>query len=71
MEKKDLSDTTKIGSLVPYYIQNINPDKAALEPWCFNNVTKWGGYTDIAKSAINADAFGLNTDSGVGKIPIK
>ncbi|TGO43681.1 hypothetical protein BCON_1097g00010 [Botryotinia convoluta] len=70
MEKKDLCDDTEIGSLVPYYIQNINPNKAVREPWCFNNITKWGGYTKIAEKAPNADAFGLNTDTGVGKIPI-
>ena len=69
--EKDLSDKPKTGSLVPYYMQNLDADNQAFEPWCFNNVTKWGDYENIASKAQNNDAFILNTDPGVSKIPLE
>ncbi|KAF3905797.1 hypothetical protein AA313_de0205104 [Arthrobotrys entomopaga] len=63
MEKEELSDNTPLGSLVPYYIQNLNDEGVVWEPWCFNNITKWGGYKKLAERAANADAFHLNDDA--------
>ncbi|KAK6333011.1 hypothetical protein TWF718_010835 [Orbilia javanica] len=71
MKKGDLADNPPLGSLVPYYIQNID-DGVVLEPWCFNNITKWGGYKKLAEKAANADAFYLNGDAedNSHKIPV-
>lgn len=62
MEKKDLSDNPPLGSLVPYYIQNLNDKGAGWEPWCFNNFTEWGSYKKLAEEKANYDAFHFNDD---------
>ena len=63
MEKKDLSQSPPPGSLVPYYIQNVDEDDVVLEPWCFNDFTKWGSYSKLAAQASESDAFHLNDDA--------
>ena len=70
MEKKDLSDNPPLGSLVPYYMQNLNDRCVGMEPWCFNNITKWGSYTKLAEKEPGSDAFHLN-DDGSHKIPAR
>ncbi|KAF8527728.1 hypothetical protein BDD12DRAFT_919552 [Trichophaea hybrida] len=69
MEKKKLADDPPVGSLVPYYIQNIkneNENEAVREPWCYNNITRWGDYQKITAQDQYFDPFRLNTDK---KIP--
>ena len=72
MEKEDsVRDDTPIGSLVPYYIQNIAVDgkkKGQVnEPWCYNANTKWGDYVEITSSDRgHFDPFRINDDK---KIP--
>ena len=60
MEKKTLEENTPVGSLIPYYMQNIEDDNVK-EPWCFNNICKFGDYKYWAKQAgRDRDAFSLN-----------
>ena len=72
MEKKEsVDDKTPIGSLIPYYIQNIaiNGSKKGRpnEPWCYNANTKWGDYVGItASDRGHFDPFRINDDK---KIP--
>jgi hypothetical protein len=63
MEKKD-PKTSNLpppnGSLIPYYMAN-----ASTEPWCYNDITKWGNYDQITAQAANKDPFLMNTDGGI------
>ncbi len=61
MEKLELQDAP-IGSLVPYYIQNIK-DGEGLEPFRYNKTTRWGNYKKIAEKAQGFDAWALNGDA--------
>ncbi|KAJ8128013.1 hypothetical protein O1611_g5621 [Lasiodiplodia mahajangana] len=70
MRKWRLSDDAPPGSLVPYYMENINDHGYGFEPWCFNNTTKWGNWKNMTES--DPDTFGLNSDaeSENQKIPL-
>ena len=63
MEKEDLSNNPPPGSLVPYYMQNLDDKGVVLEPWSFNNFTQWGSYSKLAERASGSDAFHLNDDA--------
>jgi hypothetical protein len=63
MKKKHLKSNPPTGSLVRYWMQNIDDDENVQEPWCFNNKTKWGGYEYLAVEAVGYDIFGLNNDA--------
>lgn len=51
MEKKP-AECAKKGDLIPYYISS------KLEPWHFNDITKWGDYHSI--SAQDSDPWHIN-----------
>jgi len=64
-----------IGSLIPYYLQNIDNGKVK-EPWRFNTISKFGGYESLAAAAQTDDPaapkndpFHLNDDSNWGNSP--
>jgi hypothetical protein len=67
MKMEPLSSETPVGSLVPYYIQNVDKSKETKdnvwEPFYFNMRSHWGAYSTIAANAVGDgyDAFGLNT----------
>jgi len=69
VNKDEMRSDTPNGSLIPYSMQNSNA-KGQNEPFCFNGVTKWGSYLDIAASAgEGGDAFGFNQDPYAPEIP--
>lgn len=67
MKEKSLDDTTQppdIGDLIPYYMCNASDD--SIEPWCYNDATKWGSYDQIRAQSEGNDPFGINKS---GTIP--
>ena len=69
VNKDELRSDTPIGSLIPYSMTNKNGTEQN-EPFCFNGITKWGSYVDIAASAgEGGDAFGFNEDPYAREIP--
>lgn len=63
MEKRELSPSTPIGSLIPYYLKNTSG-----EPWSYNDIPKWGQYAAIRDSVANKDPFEVNQG---GDIPFE
>ncbi|KAK3990704.1 hypothetical protein QBC44DRAFT_368672 [Cladorrhinum sp. PSN332] len=63
MDKVPLERDTPNGKLIPYSMTNTNERGFQNEPFRYNDITKWGQYTDIAASAgESGDAFGFNQD---------
>ncbi|KAM7211266.1 putative amine oxidase [Rhypophila decipiens] len=51
-----------LGSLVPYYMTNIDPvSNQAQEPWRYNDVNQWGSYSSIVKIS-GTDPWQLDAD---------
>lgn len=50
MEKTDpmKSPDAKDGSIILYYMKNGDTASSTVEPWSYNDITKWGTYNDIA-----------------------
>ncbi|EER23298.1 hypothetical protein D8B26_001388 [Coccidioides posadasii str. Silveira] len=63
MEKRDLGESTPLGSLIPYYMKSDSPSG---EPWHYNDITMWGNYNAIQAQAKGGDPFQINT---TGTIP--
>lgn len=54
-----------LGSLIQYFMQNIDPSSnLPQEPWRYNGVNQWGGYTTIA-TAQGTDPWQFNTDASL------
>ncbi|KAK4163712.1 hypothetical protein QBC43DRAFT_344953 [Cladorrhinum sp. PSN259] len=72
---KPLTRDTPNGTLIPYSM--TNKDKSGdsqNEPFRFNDITRWGSYTNIAAKAEDADPFRFNSDdqdTTVDKIPVE
>lgn len=49
------------GPIIPYYMRN--GDTPPNEPWCYNNITKWGTYASIDAAAENNDPFKMSTNN--------
>ncbi|KAM7187564.1 hypothetical protein V8F20_010931 [Naviculisporaceae sp. PSN 640] len=73
MHKQELKPDTPNGALIPYSMTNTVPGvdgPVQNEPFCYNGITKWGSYTDIAAEAgEGGDAFGFNQDPYAPAIP--
>jgi len=70
MHKQDLKPDTPNGALIPYSMTNTVSGNVQNEPFCYNGITKWGSYVDIAASAgEGGDAFGFNKDPYAKPIP--
>ncbi|KAJ0162874.1 putative bifunctional amine oxidase [Colletotrichum tanaceti] len=47
--KGNWANDPPLGTLIPYYLTNIDPTTGVpQEPWRFNNVNSWGSYSSIA-----------------------
>ncbi|KAK3377971.1 hypothetical protein B0H63DRAFT_451800 [Podospora didyma] len=56
-----LEENPANGQLIKYTMANMDArGRNQNEPFCFNGVSKWGSYTDIASDAPGSDAFGFN-----------
>ncbi|KAK4464694.1 hypothetical protein QBC42DRAFT_220398 [Cladorrhinum samala] len=66
---EDLQKDTPKGSLIPYSMTNKTAKDEQNEPFRFNDITKWGKFTDIAASAEGCDAFGFNQNKRDAQIP--
>lgn len=64
----ELQKDTPNGSLVPYSMTNTKEGEQN-EPFRYNDITKWGKYTDIAANAERGDAFGFNQDKTDVQVP--
>jgi len=72
---KPLDEKTEIGSLIPYYLQNIEESsingqtvQTVKEPWRFNTISKFGNYESLAATAsVTNDPFLLNGDTNYYK----
>lgn len=64
MEKHEkLTPLLPNGSIIPYYMKNGADN--AFEPWCYNDITKWGNYDQILSQAANSDPFCVNTEQSI------
>lgn len=64
MEKKPLHQHTKDGSLIPYYMKN--GVDVPIEPWCYNDITLWGGeYDAVRMQSADSDPFNMATDGSI------
>jgi hypothetical protein len=48
------------GDLIPYYMTNKDG-----EPWCYNDIAKWGSYAALVSEAQDSDPFLLNTENTI------
>jgi len=70
MRKQDLGPNTPKGALIPYSMTNTVNGNVQNEPFCYNCITNWGSYVDIAATAgEGGDAFGFNKDPYAKPIP--
>lgn len=72
MDKSALNpngDDPPLGSLIEYFMQNIDPtSNLPQEPWRFNSVNQWGGYSNIAIFK-GDDPWQFNTDQSLNIRP--
>jgi hypothetical protein len=65
MEKvESLKTDTPAGSLIRYFMKNM-VGGSQMEPFCYNNITKWGSYGNIAKASPSCDPFKMNGDKKI------
>jgi hypothetical protein len=65
MKKDDLKTNpdAEDGSLIPYYMENGD---AGNEPWCYNDINKWGTYEEIREQAgSRSDPFRMSADHSI------
>jgi hypothetical protein len=64
----NLTSTTPLGALIPYYISNPadpkNPTGDAAEYWCYNDIVQFGDLGAIVKTD-NQDPFQLNINNDI------
>jgi hypothetical protein len=67
MKKDDLKTNPDVedGSLIPYYMKNGDSHSDSSEPWCYNDITLWGTYKNIASPATHHDPFQMSTDGSI------
>ncbi|KAM0546207.1 hypothetical protein ACHAPJ_010991 [Fusarium lateritium] len=68
MNKTDLKTNPNApdGSLIPYYMQNGGPGSTAKQPWCYNDITIWGGsYANVQTASGSVDPFQLDGDKSI------
>jgi hypothetical protein len=54
------------GSIIPYY-KNGDSKSGSSEPWCYNDITLWGTYDEIASQSTDKDPFQMATDGSIPK----
>ncbi|KAK6211335.1 putative amine oxidase [Colletotrichum tabaci] len=60
----DWANDPPLGTLIPYYLTNIDPTSGLpQEPWRFNNVNNWGSYSSIATE--NEDPWAFTADKTI------
>lgn len=69
MEKTDLKSNPGAadGSIIPYYMKNGDDASSTIEPWSYNDITKWGTYNGIRILSTNDDPFEISTDGSIPK----
>ena len=66
MDKATLTPDTPVGSLIPYYFQNLEDadgKKVVGEFWCYNDITKRGDLKTIVAQSADYDPFAINKDT--------
>lgn len=64
MKKTDLKTNpgAEDGSIIPYYMKNGDTASTTIEPWNYNDITKWGTYDGIRSQSTDNDPFHVSTD---------
>lgn len=61
MQDSDVNDKTPVGTLIPYYMKNLDPhNPTGREFFHFNDTTKWGDIATINSQAPSYDPFFMN-----------
>jgi hypothetical protein len=53
------------GSIIPYYM--VDGSSTPVEPWCYNDITKWGTYASIGAQSADSDPFKMSGDHAIPK----
>lgn len=64
MNKTDLKSNPSAvdGSIIPYYMKKGDTASSTVEPWSYNDITKWGTYNEIRTQSTDNDPFEVSTD---------